>query len=124
MDNDCTPHLLVDVDFEGVDVPQAYVTDGQIVLNVAPRAVSNFEMNHQFVAFSTRFGGIPIDLMVPVAAVMGIYAHENGQGMVFELEEDPENDPPPIKGSTVVTSSKTKKKSSKFKDKPSLRVVK
>jgi stringent starvation protein B len=62
--------------------------------------------------------------MVPVAAVMGIYAHENGQGMVFELEEDPENDPQPIKGPTMVPSSKTKKKPSKSKDKPSLRVVK
>ena len=45
-------------------------------------------MNHQFVSFSTRFGGIPIDIMVPVAAIVGIYAHENGQGMVFEPEED------------------------------------
>ncbi|MDA9569899.1 ClpXP protease specificity-enhancing factor [Porticoccaceae bacterium] len=124
VDCDCTPYIAVDAHHSGVEVPQEFVTDGQIVLNVAPRAVSNFEMNHQFVAFTTRFGGIPIDIMVPVAAVMGIYAHENGQGMVFELEEDPENDPPPIKGPTVVTSSKTKKKSSKSKDKPSLRVVK
>ena len=124
VDCDCTPYIAVDAHHSGVEVPQEFVTDGQIVLNVAPRAVSNFEMNHQFVAFSTRFGGIPIDIMVPVAAVMGIYAHENGQGMVFELEEDPENDPPPIKGPTVVTSSKTKKKSSTSKDKPSLRVVK
>lgn len=124
VDCDCTPYIAVDAHHSGVEVPQEFVTDGQIVLNIAPRAVSNFEMNHQFVAFSTRFGGIPIDIMVPVAAVMGIYAHENGQGIVFELEEDPENDPPPIKGPTVVTSCKTKKKSSKSKDKPSLRVVK
>ncbi|MGB0459284.1 MAG: ClpXP protease specificity-enhancing factor [Porticoccaceae bacterium] len=124
VDCDCTPYIAVDAHHSGVEVPQEFVTDGQIVLNIAPRAVSNFELNHQFVAFTTRFGGIPIDIMVPVAAVMGIYAHENGQGMVFELEEDPENDPPPIKGPTVVPSSKTKKKSSKSKDKPSLRVVK
>jgi stringent starvation protein B len=124
VDCDCTPYIAVDAHHSGVEVPQEFVTDGQIVLNVAPRAVSNFEMNHQFVAFTTRFGGIPIDIMVPVAAVMGIYAHENGQGMVFELEEDPENDPQPIKGPTMVPSSKTKKKPSKSKDKPSLRVVK
>ena len=80
VDCDCTPYIAVDAHHSGVEVPQEFVTDGQIVLNIAPRAVSNFELNHQFVAFTTRFGGIPIDIMVPVSAVMGIYAHENGQG--------------------------------------------
>ena len=124
MDNGCTPHLLVDVDIEGVDVPQAYVSDGQIVLNISPTAVVGLDMGNETVAFNGRFGGVATDITVPVRAILGIYARENGQGMVFELEEDPENDPPPIKGPTVVTSSKTKKKSSKSKDKPSLRVVK
>jgi len=34
---------------------------------------------------------------VPVRAVVGIYARENGQGMVFEPEEapDPPDDSPP-----------------------------
>jgi stringent starvation protein B len=59
-----------------------------------------------------------------VASIIGIYAHENGQGMVFELDEEPENDPPPIKGPTVVTSTKKSSQSSKSKAKPSLRVVK
>ena len=113
VDCDCTPYIAVDAHHSGVEVPQEFVTDGQIVLNIAPRAVSNFELNHQFVAFTTRFGGIPIDIMVPVAAVMGIYAHENGQGTVCELEEDAENDPPPIKVPTVVTSPKKNKQSSK-----------
>jgi stringent starvation protein B len=81
-------------------------------------------MNHQSVSFSTRFSGIPIDIIVPVSAVIGIYAHENGQGMVFDVEDNPENDPPPTKGPTVVTSSKKTNKSSKPKTKPSLRVVK
>ncbi|MDG2017831.1 MAG: ClpXP protease specificity-enhancing factor [Porticoccaceae bacterium] len=124
VDCDCTPYIAVDAHHSGVEVPQEFVTDGQIVLNIAPRAVSNFEMNHQFVAFTTRFGGIPIDIMVPVAAVIGIYAHENGQGVVFELEDDPENDPPPIKGPTMVASGKRTNKPSKSKTKPSLRVVK
>lgn len=124
VDSDCTPYIAVDAHYPGVEVPQEFVTDGQIVLNVAPRAVTNFDMNHQSVSFSTRFGGIPIDIMVPVAAVVGIYAHENGQGMVFEVEDNPDNEPPPVKGPTVVTSSNKTKKSSKSKSKPSLRVVK
>lgn len=36
VDNDCTPHLLVNVDYPGVQVPAGYASDGQIVLNVAP----------------------------------------------------------------------------------------
>jgi stringent starvation protein B len=124
VDSDCTPYIAVDAHVSGVEVPQEFVTDGQIVLNIAPRAVSNFDMNHQSVSFSTRFSGIPIDIIVPVFAVIGIYAHENGQGMVFDVEDNPENDPPPTKGPTVVTSSKKTNKSSKPKTKPSLRVVK
>lgn len=127
VDSDCTPYIAVDAHYPGVEVPQEFVTDGQIVLNISPRAVQNFDMNHQSVAFTTRFSGIPIDIMVPVSAIIGIYAHENGQGMVFELEENPENDPPPTKGPTVVTSSRKTSKSSKSKSnkaKPSLRVVK
>ena len=124
VDSDCTPYIAVDAHYPGVEVPQEFVTDGQIVLNIAPRAVSNFDMNQQSVSFSTRFGGIPIDIIVPVSAVVGIYAHENGQGMVFEPEDDPECDPPPTKGPTVVPSSKTNKRPSKSKAKPSLRVVK
>lgn len=124
VDSDCTPYIAVDAHVAGVEVPQEFVTDGQIVLNIAPRAVSNFDMNHQSVSFSTRFSGIPIDIIVPVSAVIGIYAHENGQGMVFDVEDNPENDPPPAKGPTVVTSSKKTNKSSKPKTKPSLRVVK
>ena len=81
-------------------------------------------MNHQYISFTTRFGGIPIDLLVPVGAIVGIYAHENGQGMVFEPEDGPDNEPPPVKGPTVVTSTKKNKKSSKTRTKPSLRVIK
>jgi stringent starvation protein B len=124
VDSDCTPYIAVDAHFSGVEVPQEFVTDGQIVLNIAPRAVSNFDMNHQSISFTTRFGGIPIDIRVPVSAVIGIYAHENGQGMVFEVEDNPDNDPPPAKGPTVVTSNKKTDKSSEPKIKPSLRVVK
>jgi len=126
VDSDCTPYIAVDAHFPGVEVPQDFVNDGQIVLNIAPRAVSDFFLNEQSVTFTTRFGGIPIDIIVPVGSVMGIYAHENGQGMMFDPEEDPENDPPTPKGPTVVPSTKKTSQSSKtkLKAKPSLRVVK
>ena len=124
VDNDCTPYVVIDAHYPGVEVPQSYVTDGQIVLNIAPRAVSNFNLNLESLSFSTRFGGVPIDIHVPVFAVVGIYSHENGQGMVFEHEEP--DQPPPPKGPKVV---KTKKSSAEPVDsgkkaKPSLRVIK
>lgn len=95
VDNDCTPYLVVDAHVEGVTVPQSYVADGQIVLNIAPRAVTAFHMDRQWIAFNTRFGGVPTDIQVPVEAVVGIYARENGQGMVFQPEP---RDPTPPEG--------------------------
>jgi len=125
VDSDCTPYIAVDAHYPGVEVPQQFVTDGQIVLNIAPRAVNQFEMCDTYLQLSARFGGIPTDIHVPLGAIIGIYAQENGQGMVFEPEE-PQDDPPPSKGPTVVASGKksAQKKSSQSKTKPSLRVVK
>ena len=99
-DNDCTPHLLVDVNQEGVEVPQAYVTDGQIVLNISPSAVVGLEMGNELILFNGRFGGIATDIVVPIKAILGIYARENGQGMVFDAPEEPEDPPEPPSGRT------------------------
>ena len=85
VDNSCTPHLLVDVSIEGVEVPQAYVSDGQIVLNISPSAVVGLEMNNEGVFFNGRFGGVATDISVPIGGILGIYARENGQGMIFDL---------------------------------------
>ena len=93
VDNGCTPHLVVNAYFPGVSVPQQHVNDGQIVLNVAPRAVANFAMDLEAVAFNTRFGGIPTEIFLPIGAILGIYARENGQGLMFGPEEH-EHEPP------------------------------
>ena len=89
VDNDCTPHLLVNADHPGVQVPEGFASDGQIVLNVSPNAVRQLHMDNDAVSFEGRFGGIAHSLFVPVPAVLAIYARENGQGMVFDM------DPPP-----------------------------
>jgi stringent starvation protein B len=98
VDNDCTPHLLVDATGERVFVPESYVSDGQIVLNISPSAVVSLQMGNDTVAFNGRFGGQPQDVEVPIAAILGIYARENGQGMVFDgpMEPDPDPEPPYI----------------------------
>lgn len=87
VENDCTPHLLVNSDYKGVQVPAGYASDGQIVLNVSPTAVRHLQMENAAVSFEGRFGGVAQSLFIPVAAIMAIYARENGQGMVFELEQ-------------------------------------
>ena len=98
IDSDCTPHLLVDVHYDGVTVPQAYVTDGQIVLNISPGAVVGLELGNDLVTFNGRFGGVATDIAVPTLAILGIYARENGQGMVFDEVETPEEPPEPPAG--------------------------
>ncbi|WP_312241206.1 ClpXP protease specificity-enhancing factor [Pantoea sp.] len=86
LDNQLTPHLVVDINLPGVQVPLEYARDGQIVLNIAPRAVGNLELGNDQVQFNARFGGVPRQVSVPMAAVLAIYARENGAGTMFEPE--------------------------------------
>ncbi|ETS32924.1 ClpXP protease specificity-enhancing factor [Photorhabdus temperata] len=86
LDNDMTPYLVVDVTLRGVNVPMEYARDGQIVLNIAPRAVGNLELTNDEVRFNARFGGMPRQINVPMVAVLSIYSRENGAGMMFEPE--------------------------------------
>ena len=86
VDNDCTPHMLVNAEFPKVQVPDGFASDGQIVLNISPSAVRSLHMDNDAVSFEGRFSGVAHSLFVPVGAILGIYARDNGQGMVFELE--------------------------------------
>ena len=98
LDNNCTPYLLVDARTTGTLVPQQFVKDGQIVLNLSPSAVVELVMDNAAIQCSARFGGVPTSIYVPVGAVLGIYARENGQGMLFDAPE-PAPEPPPQSGS-------------------------
>ncbi|MEQ9463017.1 MAG: ClpXP protease specificity-enhancing factor [Haliea sp.] len=117
VDNDCTPYLLVDATRQGVEVPSQYVKDGQIVLNVSPSAVIELQIGNEWVSFNGRFGGTPTDILVPVTAIIGIYARENGQGMVFEPEDPPESPDDPPGGDSGPTAGKPEAR-------PSLKIVK
>jgi len=85
---------------------QAYVKDGEIVLNLSAGAVRNLEMGNEMITCNGRFGGSPFDLMVPVAAVIGIFAKETGQGLVFQ-GSDPNNRTLPIIAMRRVNPSRT-----------------
>ena len=99
VDNDCTPYLLVNALADGVEVPQEHVKDGQIILNISPLAVQHINLVNESIDFKGRFAGIPKHVLVPMPAIMGIYARENGQGMIFEPEPDPP-EPPDTGGRT------------------------
>ena len=118
LDNDCTPYVLVNAEEPGVDVPRQYVKDGQIVLNISPSAIVELQIANEALSFNGRFGGVPVDVYVPMAGVLGIYARENGQGMVFDGEEAPWPEPPP-ESPTPPPGGPTRPDR-----KPSLRVVK
>ena len=99
-DNGMTPHLLVDASKDGVQVPASSVKDGRVVLNIAPRAVAHLAIDNHEVRFMARFGGVSQSVLVPVGAVLAIYAQETGQGMM--LPEDgamlPDDSPEPPPG--------------------------
>ena len=88
VENDLTPHLVVDATLPMVEVPQEYVKDGQIVLNIAPCAVADFFIENHQIHFKARFSGESMTICVPMYAVMAIYARENGAGTMFEPEQN------------------------------------
>ena len=94
-DNNLTPYLLVDAGVEGVRVPPGVVKDGKVILNIAARAVGQFQIGNDRVHFLARFGGVSQAVDVPMGAVLAIYAQENGQGMMFQAEGAPVEPPPP-----------------------------
>src|SRR5450631_3029329 len=93
--SDCgnTPHVIVDAETEGIEVPRAYIKDGKIVLNLGMGATQRLSMGADEVQFDARFAGVIHHVRFPVSAVLGIYARETGEGMVFS-EQDLGPEPP------------------------------
>jgi len=119
LDNNCTPYVLVEAGLPGVQVPEDYVSNGQIVLNISPGAVKDLQIDQDGMSFNARFGGVPMSVKVPVVAILAIYAKENGQGMVFGSEAgapDPD-DPAP-------TDDRDSASRGHSSGRPSLKVVK
>src|SRR5688572_10970970 len=93
--NGQTPHLVVDAVSGPAELPRAYVRDGRITLNVSWQATASLKLGNEWIEFSARFGGVSQSVRIPVASVLGIYARETGQGMLFQDEGEA---PPPAAG--------------------------
>ncbi len=96
-DSGHTPHISVHVDGR-TQVPQAYVKDGMILLNIGPGAVRDLHIDNEWVSFSARFGGVAQEVFVPVDNVLAIYARETGEGMALRP-------PPEARPETVAEES-------------------
>jgi stringent starvation protein B len=119
---DCghTPHVIVDALRPDADVPQAYVKDGKIVLNLSASATQRLQLGNKDIEFDARFAGVVHHVRVPIAAVLGIYARETGEGMVFseqDLGPEPPSRPTPAEDGGGSRDSGEKRR-------PQLKVVK
>lgn len=119
VDNGLTPHLLVAVNAQ-TRVPMAYVKDGEIVLNINYSATKDLHIDNEAVVFSARFGGVSQNLYIPMGAIKGVFARENGQGMFFEV--DAAADVPAV--SAPVTAEEKADTTPSEKRKPTLKIVK
>jgi stringent starvation protein B len=117
-DSNQTPHIVVDASIEGVEVPRQYVQGGKIILNVSSNATSMLSLGNEVVRFRARFGAATYDVSVPIAAVLGIYARETGQGMIFSEADTPPQPPAPPSEPTPTTTGEGKR------SKPTLKVIK
>ena len=95
-DNSMTPHVLVNAEVDGVDVPDHVIQKGKVVLNIANGATENLQLDNETIYFKARFSGKPYPISIPMGAVIAIYAQENGQGMMFAQDDSPQ---PPVDGS-------------------------
>ncbi len=117
IDNGYTPHIVVQVDAQTI-VPQAFVQDGQITLNIGAMASNRLVIGNEVIEFQARFGGKVENISVPVSAVSAIYARETGAGMGFEVQSSPareasvvvpEDRPGQTDGETVASDDKPKR---------------
>jgi stringent starvation protein B len=117
VDNDLTPYLLVNAELPNVEVPQEHVNGGRIVLNISPKASRGLHLENDKILFTARFSGLATQIVLDPAAVLAIYAKENGRGMEFGEEYD-------VLPTSPSTPSKFVSPVKKTPDKPALKLVK
>ena len=123
VDNQLTPHLVVDATIVGTKVPQQFVKDGQITLNISPSAVVGLQLLDDAIRFNARFSGQPMEVIVPMTAALALFARENGAGAMFEAE--PQLDKMPVDEIPEESSGGTGQSEEKNKSKrPNLKVIK
>ena len=124
VDNGWTPQVLVDCSHPEVDVPQQFANDGKIILNIAPEAVANLELNHDYLSFSARFSGKSLNIYIPMNSIVAIYARENDQGIMFSPNMYGDDDAPKSTDDNGNDDGPDDEPPTPPKGKPNLKVVK
>ena len=129
VDNEGTPHIVLFAENPQVMVPQQYIDDGRIILNISPTAAEGLLIDDEGLSFKARFGGSPYEIFSPLNAVMSLYASETGEGMSFDIENEipPDDTPPKPTGPRSLDSSKSDKRTAartKKSKRPALKIVK
>ncbi|MDJ0832042.1 MAG: ClpXP protease specificity-enhancing factor [Gammaproteobacteria bacterium] len=117
VDNDATPHIMVNSRHPQVEIPPGIEKDGQVVLNIANRAVRGLQILNDHIQFSARFNGVPHDIFIPIEAVMAIYSLEDGEGMMFAEDNSGAE-------STEAQSEDADAQSAQKRNRPGLKIVK
>ena len=86
-DQGYTPYLAVRVNSQ-TRVPQGFVKNGEIVLNISATATRHLKIDNDWVQFSARFNGVSHEVSVPMSAVGGIFARETGYGFAFNVQPE------------------------------------
>jgi len=120
-DNGQTPLILVDALQADVRVPEGFIEDDHIVLNVSWSATRNLQLDNELISFEARFSGTPHAVSVPMSAVKGIYARESGQGMMFQDEPSQQSADAPA---SEPEANESEKPDNKKPGRPGLRLVK
>lgn len=122
LDNDMTPHVVVNATYKDVIVPKEHVENGQIILSIAPESIHGLEMKNEYISFAAKFGGVSRDIYLPIMSITAVYSEENRKGMVF-ADEVYDEDEHEIESSST-KPPKTGDKSSKGKGgRPKLKIV-
>lgn len=129
VDNDATPHVVLFAENPQVIVPQEYVDNGKIVLNISPGAANELLIDDEGLSFKARFGGRPFEIYSPMNAIISLYATETGEGMTFDIENEiPPDDFPPPSGPKPIKEESSDKGSTSSKPakskRPALKIVK
>jgi len=119
VDSNCTPYVLINAVYPNCQVPQEFVENNEITLNVCPHAVRDLKITKDRLEFRASFSGVVHIISAPIKAVLAIYANENQQGMFFDYEdEDADGEslntsiPEETKETTTTTTTTDKKRSS------------
>ncbi len=129
VDNEGTPHVVLFADNPQVIVPQQYIDNGKIILNINPSAAEELLIDDDGLSFKARFGGSPYEIYSPINAIMSLYASETGEGMSFDIENEipPDDTPPKPTGPKSLDNAKPVKKPAVKPNKskrPALKIVK